>query len=54
MLKYHNIQDIKVKLTDMKQKSMEIEKLVADKKSEEEINMLSDELKQLAMEIANS
>jgi hypothetical protein len=38
----------------MKQKSMEIEKAVADKKSEEEINFLSDELKQLAMEIANA
>ena len=54
MLKYHNIQDIKVKLTAMKQKSMEIEKLVADKKSEEEIKFLADEIKQMAMEIANS
>ena len=32
MLKYHNIQDIKVKLTAMKQKSMEVEKAVVDKK----------------------
>lgn len=54
MLKYHNIQDIKVKLTAMKQKSMEIEKLVADKKSEEEINFLVEEIQQMAMEIANS
>mgnify|MGYP000055146930 FL=1 len=52
MLQYHNIQDIKIKLTAMKTKSMEVEKAVADKKPEEEINFLMDELKQLAMELA--
>ena len=51
MLQYHNIQDIKIKLTAQKTKSMEVEK-VTDKKSEEEINFLMDELKQLAMELA--
>ena len=52
MLQYHNIQDIKLNLLPMKTKSMEVEKAVADKKSEEEINFLMDELKQLAMELA--
>ena len=36
----------------MKQKSMEVEKAVADKKPEEEVNFLIAELKQLAMELA--
>ena len=49
MLKYHNIQDIKVKLTAMKQKSMEVEKAVVDKKPEEEINFLVEEIQQMAM-----
>lgn len=52
MLKYHDIQHINVKLTAMKRKSMEVEKAVADKKSEEEIKFILDELKQMAMEIA--
>ena len=47
MLKYHNIQDIKVKLTAMKQKSMEVEKAVVDKKPEEEINFLVEEIQQM-------
>jgi|TARA_R110000803_G_scaffold40700_5_gene87640 hypothetical protein len=54
MLKYHNIQDIKLKLTAMKQKSMEVEQAVTNNKSEEEIKFLADEIKQMAMEIANS
>jgi hypothetical protein len=52
MLQYHNFNDIKIKLTAMKQKSMEVEKAVADKKSQEEINFLISELKQMAMELA--
>jgi len=52
MLQYHNFNDIKIKLTVMKQKSMEVEKAVADKKSQEEINFLISELKQMAMELA--
>ena len=44
MLQYHNIQDIKIKLTAMKTKSMEVEKAVADKKPEEEINFLMESL----------
>jgi len=52
MLKYHSIQHINLKITAMKQKSMEVEKAVADKKSQEEINFLISELKQMAMELA--
>jgi len=48
----HTIDDIKIKLTAMKVKSMEIEKAIAEKRSEEEIKFLTDELKQMAMEIA--
>ena len=48
----HTIDDIKIKLTAMKVKSMEIEKAIAEKKPEEEIQFLTDELKQMAMEIA--
>ena len=36
----------------MKVKSMEIEKAIAEKRAEEEIKFLTDELKQMAMEIA--
>ena len=46
------IDDIKIKLTAMKVKSMEIEKAIAEKRPEEEIKFLTDELKQMAMEIA--
>ena len=48
----HTIDDIKIKLTAMKVKSMEIEKAIAEKRTEEEIEFLTDELKQMAMEIA--
>ena len=48
----HTIDDIKIKLTAMKVKSMEIEKAIAEKRLEEEIKFLTDELKQMAMEIA--
>jgi len=52
MLQYHNFEDIKIKLTAIKQKSMEVEKAIAEQRPQEEIKFLTDEIKQLAMELA--
>lgn len=52
MLQYHSFEDIKIKLTAIKQKSMEVEKAIAEQRSKEEIKFLTDEIKQLAMELA--
>ena len=48
----HAIADVKIKITAMKQKSMDIEKAIADGRHESEIKFMLEELQQLAREIA--
>ena len=47
-----SIQEVKVKITAMKQKSMDIEKAIQQGKTSEEIQFMIEELQQLAREVS--
>lgn len=48
----HAIQDVKIKISAMKQKSMDIEKAIQQGKTAEEIQFMIEELQQLAREVS--
>lgn len=48
----HSIQEVKVKITAMKQKSMDIEQAIQNGKSEAEVKFMIEELQQLAREVS--
>ena len=49
----HSIKNVMTKITAMKQKSLEIEKAIKEGKHPEEIKFMTDELKQLGLEVAS-
>ena len=48
----HSIADVKIKITAMKQKSMDIEQAIKSGKSEDEVKFMVEELQQLAREVS--
>lgn len=48
----HAIQDVKIKISAMKQKSMDIEQAIQKGKTVEEIQFMIEELQQLAREVS--